>query len=104
MSTSLMAVRPCSTQWHCRRRTVQITHSRPVSLDEPAPNYWAKAELVVRAKLVSTIQVDQLAHVARVGWGSPADFGSVVTTAGCDGEGWMAFAGDFLVDEPAVPI
>jgi hypothetical protein len=67
---------------------------------DPPPSYWAKSGLVMRASVATTIEVNGPPDVAQIGWGSPADFGSTVTTEGCPGDGWMAFAGGFLVVEP----
>lgn len=69
--------------------------------NQPAPNYFAKAGLVVRSGVAFAIEVNEPAETAQLGWGSPADFGSGIRTDGCDtGDAWLAFAGGFLVDEP----
>ncbi len=64
------------------------------------PNYFAKAGLVVRAGSAFTLEVNQAPERALIGWGSPAEFGSVLSTEGCAGKGWLAFAGGFRVREP----
>lgn len=46
------------------------------------------------------IEVDARPETTQLGWGSPADFGSAIATPGCPGDGWLVFAGGFLVDEP----
>lgn len=68
--------------------------------DSPQPNYWAKSGLVARPGVPFTIEVNGSSETAQIGWGSPAEFGSSFTPPGCTGEGWMAFPGGFLVDEP----
>lgn len=68
--------------------------------NDPPPNYFAKTGLVVRAGMAFSLAVDQPEGRAVIGWGSPPAFKPVISTEGCDGDGWMAFAGGFRVDEP----
>ena len=76
-------------------RALQTSHRE----DIPPPNYFAKTGLVVRPGVAFTITVEAPSETAQLGWGCPANFDSAMTTAGCAGEGWQAFAGGFLVDE-----
>ncbi len=39
-------------------------------------------------------------QTAGISWGSPADFSSAISSQGCQGESWIAFAGGFIVHEP----
>ncbi|MGC1206344.1 MAG: hypothetical protein WA880_00145 [Ornithinimicrobium sp.] len=64
------------------------------------PGYFAKTGLVVRSGAVFDLIVDSDADVAMIGWGAPADFSTMISSQGCDGEGWIAFAGGFVVTEP----
>jgi hypothetical protein len=77
-------------------RALQTSHRE----ENPAPNYFAKTGLAVRPGVAFTIEVDESSESALIGWGSPAGFGSAITTDGCTGDGWVVFAGGFLVDEP----
>lgn len=77
-------------------RALQTSHRA----DEPSPNYFGKTGLLVQAGVAFTIEVAEPPETARIGWGSPAEFGSKIRADGCPGEGWMAFAGGFLVNEP----
>jgi hypothetical protein len=67
---------------------------------EPPLNFFAKAGLLVRGGVAFTIEVSEPPSSALIGWGSPAEFGSTVSSAGCPGDGWLGFAGGFLVDQP----
>lgn len=83
-----------------------ITESTPHGLqavqrpDEPSPNFFAKAGLLVRASVPMSIEVEHPPEVALIGWGSPPAFSSSVWTEGCTGTGWFAFPGGFMVAEP----
>lgn len=68
--------------------------------ENPVPNYFAKTGLVVRSGVAFTIGVNASPETAQIGWGSPANFGSAISTDGCSGDGWIVFAGGFLVNEP----
>lgn len=68
--------------------------------NKPAPNYFAKTGLLAQAGAAFTIEVNERPETAQIHWGSPDEFGSTITTDGCPGNGWLAFAGGFLVDEP----
>lgn len=67
----------------------------------PAPNFFAKTGLVLRSDAVVSIRVEEPADVALIGWGSPAEFATEVSSPGCPGGEWIAFAGGFLVDQPS---
>lgn len=63
------------------------------------PSYFAKTGLLVRSGAAFELKVD---HPLTVGirWGSPTEFSSTISSQGCPGESWIAFAGGFVVQEP----
>lgn len=67
--------------------------------DTDPPSYFAKTGLLVRSGAAFDLEVEH-PHTATIGWGSPADFSSQISSQGCQGESWIAFAGGFLVPEP----
>lgn len=77
-------------------RALQTSHRD----EDPAPSSFAKTGLAVRPGVAFTIEVSEPPETTQIGWGSPADFGSAITTDGCTGDGWIVFAGGFLVGEP----
>lgn len=77
-------------------RALQTSHRE----EGPAPNHFAKAGLAVRPGVAFTIEVDAGPETTQLGWGNTVDFGSAIATPGCTGNGWLVFAGGFLVDEP----
>lgn len=68
--------------------------------NEPPPNYFAKTGLLAQAGAAFAIEVNEPPATAQIHWERPDEFASAITTDGCPGTGWLAFAGGFLVDEP----
>ncbi|GAA4418207.1 hypothetical protein GCM10023169_07530 [Georgenia halophila] len=66
--------------------------------DGPGTGYFAKTGLLIRAGAAVSLELEEPA-TASVAWGS-AEPGPSITTEGCPGNGWLAFAGGFRVDEP----
>lgn len=63
------------------------------------PSYFAKTGLLVRSGAAFTLEVDHPRTVA-IRWGSPTDISSTISSQGCPGESWIAFAGGFVIQEP----
>lgn len=63
------------------------------------PDYFAKTGLLVRSGAAFDLEVEH-PDTAGLGWGSPAAFSSSISSQGCQGESWLAFAGGFLVQDP----
>ncbi len=68
--------------------------------EDDEPSYFAKTGLLVRADAAFDLTVEHDADVASIGWGAPADFSPQISSQGCESEGWIAFAGGFVVREP----
>lgn len=78
------------------RQALQVSQHQ----DQPAPNFFAKTGLLVRAGAAVSIEVNHPPDIALIGWGSADEFVSYVSSTGCGGQGWLAFPGGFLVREP----
>ncbi len=63
------------------------------------PSYFAKTGLLVRSGAAFDLEVEN-PRTAGIRWGSPAEFSSTISSQGCQGESWIAFAGGFIVQDP----
>lgn len=79
------------------RRALQVGHHH----DEPL-SYFAKTGLLIQPGTPFSIEVNHPADVAALqGWGVTGDEPATeISTSGCAGEAWMAFAGGIVVHEP----
>ncbi len=62
--------------------------------------YFAKTGLVVRAGSAFDVRLKEDPDRALIGWGDASAYASAISTTGCAGQGWIAFAGGFWVKEP----
>lgn len=76
-------------------QALQVGHHQGKS-----PNYFAKTGLLVRSGAVFDLEVEHPPEVAVIGWGSSMDSASQISSQGCEGDDWIAFAGGFTVREP----
>lgn len=67
--------------------------------DTDPPSYFAKTGLLVRSGAAFDIEVEN-PRTAGVLWGSMAEYSETISSQGCPGETWIAFAGGFVVEEP----
>lgn len=80
------------------RRALQVGHRSA----EPAPNFFAKTGLLVQPRTNFAIEVNHpQGTAALIGWGSSEEQPVArISSPGCEGDSWIAFAGGVLVREP----
>lgn len=73
-----------------------------VARDDIRPGfYFAKTGLLVRAGSGVTLRLEGSTTSGGMSWGAPGDFSPSLRVPPCEGQGWLAFAGGFLVSPPA---
>lgn len=80
------------------KRALQVGHRAA----EPAPNFFAKTGLLVQPRTNFAIEVNHPQEAAAlIGWGSSNEQPvGRISSSGCEGDAWIAFAGGVLVREP----